>query len=520
MKTLNCVPYMKERFFPNHVRNMFILTVVVFFFCLKTSSYAQTSTSNPGEQEEEEMTIEKESEGSEDEENGEGEEEIEEQQEDEPKKELYIGEKISLDFQDADINSVLRIISDLSNRNLVIDQDVKGKVNIRLAKPIPWDQALDIILRTNGLGKEIEGDIMRIARLDTLNKEKQKDMDRLRAIRLAKEELVKDIPLLTEIIAVNFSKASELSATLSTMLSPPEKLKEKPSILVDERTNSLIIKEIPEKIAFFKDIIQSLDKRTPQVMIEAKIIETTKNFVRDFGIQWFSNYTDLPMNVGQSPTTGAGGKDFPTIDNQYLVSLPAPGYGSVGLQIGHLADRFGFNLNLTAMEDQGQGRILSSPRITTLDNKEAVIKSVTKIPYQTTDSETTTSTGYEIHNTVKFVDAGVTLTVTPTITPDEHITLKIKAEKSEPDWSHVVDDQPAITQREATTELIVFNGETTVIGGLYTTNNQSSNNRVPWLADVPILGWMFKKERKTKAYDELLIFIKPQIVREEQRAKE
>jgi len=433
----------------------------------------------------------------------------------------FSSKKVALDFQDADVKSILRALAEVSGKNIVIDPDVSGTVNITLRRPVRWDKALDIILKINGLDSEISKDIIRIARASTLQKEKQKMLE----LRIAQQKLrfteKKARPLSVEIVSINYSTANEIIGSVKDMLSKASGLAEKPSILVDERTNTLIIKDLPEKILAIKSVISSLDKITRQVTIEARIVETSKNFARELGIQWGAvdsnrgaqaNATDLNR---RRVTFGGAAQPFPTGGGSEILSRERYGYavnlplsatptGAIGLSLGNLLlDRLTLDVQLASMEDQGKGRIVSTPRITTLDNKEAVIQSGSKIPYQTISNNTITTT---------FVDAQIKLTVTPHITNNNMVAMSIIADKSEPNWGRQVNGMPEITERKASTELIVADGETTVIGGLYKMTKDQSTKKVPWFGNLPFVGRLFRTDAKSNTYGELLIFITPKIV--------
>ena len=414
----------------------------------------------------------------------------------------YTGKPISLDFQNADIRSVLRIIANVSGYNLVIDPEVKGKVDITLVKPVPWDQALEVILKTNKLDMKMEGNIIRVGLPETFAAEKDAELKAIQAVRQAKQEKTKTIPLTTRLIPINYAKADVLMGKIQPMLSKSEGLAEPASIMVDERTNTLIIKDIPEVIDDIMEVIYTLDRPTPQVMIEARIVETNKNFAKDMGIQWGGAYARttnyrFPNTVDVSGQTGT---------DSYAVNLPiaSSAFGAIGINLGHVNGETALDIQLKAMEQSGQGKVISNPRIATLDNEEATIKSGYSIPYQTTDAEGNPSTN--------FVDAAINLTVTPQITPDKNITMKIQADKSEPDWSNTVAGAPSIITRNATTSLIVANGDTAVIGGLAQKNEGSNFRKIPIFGDIPVLGLLFKARDSTDKFDELLIFITPRII--------
>ncbi|MCL6584486.1 MAG: type IV pilus secretin PilQ [bacterium] len=415
---------------------------------------------------------------------------------------VYRGKPISLDFQDADIRSVLRIIGEVSNHNMVIDPDVKGRVTVTIQNPVPWDQALDIILKTNQLAMRMEGNIIRIETQRTFQQEEDAAVKAIQAKQMAEQAQKNSRPLKTEIISVNYAQASKLKEQISPMLTDPKGLQEPSSIIVDERTNSLIIKDLPENLAKIKEVLAKLDRETPQVMIETRIVETNKSYLKELGIRWGGGYGRqtnyrFPRTIDISGIRGG----------TYAVNLPNKGdvFGGVGLNLGHINNLIQLNIELESMESQGKGRIISNPRIATLDNEKAEIKSGSQIPYPSVDKEGNPSTN--------FVDAVIRLGVTPHITPNDYITLEIEADKSEPNWAQTVNGVPAITTRTATTKLIVKDGDTTVIGGLYQRTQQQNEQKVPWFANIPGLGWLFRSQGAVEKYDELLIFITPRIVK-------
>jgi len=407
----------------------------------------------------------------------------------------YTGRLISLDIQDAEIKGVLRLIADVSGLNVISGDDVKGTITTRLVN-VPWDQALDVILRTLGLGQTREGNIIRVASSERFAKEQQ-DIVRDKQTIERVEELV------TKVVAINYAKAAELKTNLGSLLS------QRGSIMVDERTNTMIIKDVQGNLTEILALIGTLDQQTPQILIEARIVETSRAFERQLGIQWglrynettnrrFPNTIQLSGGAGTSPSGGA-----------FVVNLPAPvGLGSgaaIGLTLGHVANDLILDLQLSAMENSGQGRIISNPKITTLDNKEAVIQSGFTLPF-----ETTSATGTK----TEFVDANLNLTVTPHVTSDQFITMKVAAKRNEPDFARTsAGGAPSIVKREATTEVLVKDGHTTVIGGLYTRSTSDSLTGIPFFSKIPVLGWFFKNEGRRDEVLELLIFITPRIIR-------
>jgi len=408
----------------------------------------------------------------------------------------YNGRKISLDFQDADITNILRLIAEVSELNVITSEDVKGKVTMRLIN-IPWEQALDVILKTNKLDMIREGSIIRIAPAVKIAEEKKAFNEAKKAAIEGK--VVEDAfeELITEIFSISYAKAGDLTKNL-------EKIKSKRGdITIDERTNTLIVKDIAKKVTEMKSLVEKLDKRTPQVLIEARIVEVNKNFSKELGIEWGGKF-NLASDVNFPNTVAVTGSSVGTS----AVSLPAAaGLGSGGAisaTLGSVTGATQLDLRLSALEATGKARILSTPKITTSDNKEAVIESGRSIPYATVSQSGTQ---------IQFIDATISLTVTPHITPDNFVSMKIVATKNEADFANQVQGTPSIIKKKANTEVLIRDGETTVIGGLYKTTKQENVAGVPWLMKIPIIGWLFKKKSDRDDGEELLIFITPKIIR-------
>lgn len=408
--------------------------------------------------------------------------------EEEPKRKVYTGKRITLDFKDADIDNILRLFAEVSDLNIIATEDVKGKVTIRLVD-VPWDQALDIILQANNLGIERIGNVIRIAPLDRLRKEKEA---RAKAIK-ATEELE---PLVTELIPVSYSKGADLAPKVKDLLSA------RGSVIVDERTNTLIVKDIGANVEKAKDLVQKLDAQTPQILIQAKIVEANTNFARELGISWGGSATeDHTADNVHWEATGAASGDF-------AVDIPADvGLGSGGaleFLIGNIPNTKFLRVKLSALEESGEGRIISSPRVTTLDHTEAYVEQGLRIPYLKITEEGTVTTD--------FIEANLKLIVTPHVTADGYIKMEIKASKDTPDFTIQVQGVPAIDKKEAKTEVLVKDGEVVVIGGIYTYDKSSGIDAVPFFYKIPLLGWLFKKQSKTEDQRELLIFISPRIL--------
>lgn len=416
----------------------------------------------------------------------------------------YTGRRISLDFQDADIVSILRLISEVSRMNIIASPEVKGKVTVKMLD-VPWDQALDIILKTYHLGKVVEDNIIRVAPIPVLAKERSE-------IAKAKEEEERAEDLVSKIIPLGYSKPGPMKEAIdkAKVLSP------RGNVSVDERTNTLIVKDIAKNLTEVEALIKVLDKPTPQVSIEAKIVEANTNFTRELGIQWgFKNIQSpaygnpIPYTFPHSMTIGGStlAGTSPLSGNPWAVNFPAAfgaaGMGgALGITLGSITNSFTLDLQISALEGTGHGKILSNPKIVTLDNEKALIKQGSKIPYATVSAEGTKT---------EFVDAVLSLSVTPTITPGGAISMNIEITKDEPGATTAAG--PIIDKKEAKTSVLVHDGETIVIGGIMTTKKTGDISGVPFFHKIPILGWLFKKESISEETKELLIFITPRIVK-------
>lgn len=398
----------------------------------------------------------------------------------------FTGEPISLDLKDADIKDVFRTISQFTGLNIVIDPDVRGTVTVQLEN-VPWDQALDLILKQNGLGYVLENNIMRIA---TTAKLQQEELDRA---RLADARQASE-PTRTVIKKLSYARAFEITPTLKSIMS------RRGDIVVDVRTNTLIIREIPTFLPAVLQLIDNLDTPTAQVMIEARIVETTKSLGRSLGINWgFSGVAD----VAHGNTTNL---TFPNnVDGSFRVGLEqGPVIGQI--RLGNILDTFNLDVSLTASENQGLLKIVSSPKLAALTNTAALIQSGVQIPVQTTVNNTTT---------VIYVDATLRLEVTPQVTAEGTILLTVSVQKREPAvaLNLTLGNNVPLTIREYRGQVLVRDGGTTVIGGIFQINDQDQNNMIPGLWKIPILGNLFRNKTRTEKHDELLIFLTPRILR-------
>jgi type IV pilus assembly protein PilQ len=398
----------------------------------------------------------------------------------------FTGEPISLDLKDADIKDVFRTISQLTQLNIVVDPEVRGTVTVQL-EDVPWDQALDLILKQNALGYVLENNIMRIATTQKLQAE-QADRARLAEARQAAE------PTRTLVKKLSYARAGEITPTIKSVMS------KRGDIVVDARTNTLIIREIPTFLPAVLQLIDQLDTATPQVMIESRIIETTKSLGRSLGITW---------GVGGSADVAHGNTTnlvFPNnITGQGNVGL-GNGPSVLSVRMGNLLDTFSLDVALTAAENQGLLKIISSPKVAALTNTAASIQSGVQIPVQTNVNNTTT---------VIYVDATLRLTVTPQITNEGTILLDVQVSKREPAvaLNLSLGQNVPLTIREYRGQILVRDGGTTVIGGIFQINDQDQNNMIPGVWKIPILGNLFRNKTRTEKHDELLIFITPRILR-------
>jgi len=416
----------------------------------------------------------------------------------------FRGTRISMDFYNADIHNVFRLISDISGLNIVVGDDVKGKVTLRLID-VPWDQALNLVLATQGLGMVRVGNVIRIAPVEALRKEQDMAARAAEArldARKKKEELE---PLITEYVQINYAKAEDLVPRVEEVMS------ERGKVTFDERTNVLIVHDIGKSIKNVLFLVKTLDKVTPQVMIEARIVEAEAAFARELGVKWGAGFEHTwSGNIVRGLSTGVG-TEIGGLEP--LVNLPVA--GATGLLDFSLLrtgqTMWEIDAQLSALEQEGKVKIVSAPKIATLDNKEAMIKQGKEIPYLEFTEEGTVST--------VFKEVVLELVVTPHITPDGRVKMKIFTKKDELDWTNAVTISgglvPALDKKEAETELLVDDGETIVIGGVIKEKETVLMKRVPFLWRIPLLGYLFQYKSIEKEKTELLIFIAPSIIKEQ-----
>jgi type IV pilus assembly protein PilQ len=424
----------------------------------------------------------------------------------------YTGRRIDLDLKGADIHNILRLLSDVGQVNIVTSDDVKGEVTIKM-RSVPWDQALDVILRSKLLGQVREGNLIRVAPLAVLEKELEQEIARQR-------QLQDVMPTETRIIAVSYADAKTLQDRAKDLLS------NRGRISVDERTNQLIVSDVTANLGLVEELVRNLDTQTSQVVIEARIVEARSNYLRQLGVQWggsgfrdaaHGNPTGLVFPSDVAVAGGASDAATPRAGLVYLpnaasspdfaVNLPAAvgtgSGGALGLMLGSIGGAFNLNLRLSAMENTGQVRILSSPRISTMDNVEASIEQGVSIPIAIV-----AATGIQ----TIFVDAKLNLTVRPHVTNEGTIIMNIHVTRNEPDFANTgARGDPTILKKEAKTVMLVKDGDTAVIGGIYQRNSGLNYAKVPFFADLPIIGYFFRSRRENDDRTEFLVFITPRI---------
>ena len=415
-------------------------------------------------------------------------------------KSKFTGHPVSLDFQGADLRAVLRTFSEISSLNVVIDPTISGSVDVSL-RDVPWDQALDIILKANKLGYFVDGTIVRIAPLTVLAEEESQ-----RRKLTDEQALAGELRVLTR--ALSYAKGGDLVSILTRSA-----LSTRGEVQVDPRTNTVIIRDLPDRLAAADALMTALDLPQPQVEIEARIVQTTRDFARNIGVQWgvsgrvspeLGNTTGLsfPNNGSVTGRTGlAQGPDG--VPNGVNLGV-ANASSALGLALGSINGALNLDLALSALERSGQGRLLSTPRVSTQNNVEAEITQGVQIPIQTIANNTVT---------VTFKDAALTLKVTPQITASNTVIMRVNLENAAPDYSRAINDIPPIDTQRAVTTVLVADGETTVIGGIYLSREQSVQGRTPLLSRVPLLGWLFKRDESSDESRELLIFLTPRITK-------
>jgi type IV pilus assembly protein PilQ len=425
----------------------------------------------------------------------------------------YSGRKVDFNVKDIDIKNLLGAIAEISKKNIIVADDVKGTVTIKL-RNVPWDQALDIVLKSKGLGREDVGNIIRVAPIETLRAEAREAAE-------ANKNRLSTEPLKVRLIPVNYAKAADMVGQLK------DSLTDRGTVGVDSRTNTLIVKDVQEALLRAEGIVRNLDTQTPEVLIESRIVEAATSFSRSAGIQWGGNVAFAPTfgnptglifpNIlsvagaaddSTAPVGGLTGVGTPNFAVNMPTAIGANTGGGLGFVFGSAGGAANLNLRLSAAEATGNIKTISSPRVVTVDNVDASISQGVSIPFSQVSAAGVSTI---------FVEARLELRVTPHVTQEGSIQMKINATNNQPNPQLTgANGQPSITRREAKTEVLVKDGETTVIGGIYTRRNSESWNEVPVLSKIPVLGWLFKKKSVQDDRTELLIFITPRIVNRSQ----
>ena len=423
------------------------------------------------------------------------------QQEELENKKTYTGDPISLDFQDVPVRQVLQIIAQVNGFNLVTTDTVTGNVTISLSG-VPWDQALDMILRVKGLDKRLEGNILLIAPTEELTARETQALQ-------SKKQVSDLAPLSTVNISVNYAKAANLATILKS--SEGGILSERGTVTVDERTNTMLIRDTLPSIDEARKMIDALDIPVKQVLIESRMVTVLDNVDEELGVRWGLSDRESDSGVSGSieGAEAIAGGSIPSIDDRLNVNLPVSGAtGTIGFQIASLVDGTILDLELSALESENKGEIIASPRITVANQQEAYIEQGTEIPYVQATSSGATS--------VEFKKAVLSLRVTPQITPDNRIILDLVVTQDTrgETVSTSTGDAVAIDTQEIKTQVLVENGETIVLGGIFQQTSTDNVSKVPLFGDLPFLGVLFRNTSEFQEKRELLIFVTPKIITE------
>jgi type IV pilus assembly protein PilQ len=445
-----------------------------------------------------------------------------------PSKREYKGERLTLNFQDIETRAVLQLLAETSGQNIVVSDSVQGSVTLRLQN-VPWDQALDIVLRTKGLDKRQDGNVIYVAPTDELQAREKQQLESQKAI-------VELSPVRTEYLQVNYAKASDLAALVKSQ-GKTSLLSERGSVSVDDRTNTLLLVDTAERLADIRRLVATLDIPVKQVLIESRIVIVNDSFARELGVRFGSAYVNNVGNDGMfwlgnnglnrsGGSGGTGGSNTGPIisgnggasgqgpvvtapaPERYIVNLPVAN-PAMNLAMTLLNSDYVVDLEITAAQREGRGEVVSAPRVITANGQEAYIEQGREIPYQESASSGATTT--------QFKKAVLSLTVTPQITPDDRLILDLKVTKDSVGQyvpSATGGLVPSIDTRQITTQVLVNDGQTVVLGGILETDSRDDVSKVPFLGDVPGLGIFFRKKSTRDEKNELLIFVTPKILRE------
>jgi type IV pilus assembly protein PilQ len=424
----------------------------------------------------------------------------------------YTGEKLSLNFQDIDVRSVLQLIADFTDLNLVASDTVTGNITLRLQN-VPWDQALDLVLKTKGLDKRKVGNVLLVAPADEIAARERQELE-------SKKQVADLAPLRRELIQVNYAKASDMAELFQSVTGSDGAVADRGSVTVDDRTNSIIAYQTQERLDELRRIIAQLDVAVRQVMIEARIVEANVDYDKALGVRWGGSARSGRWDVsgkdgvqafdnetGQRAFVGTDAIGDTTLDDG-LAALPFIDMGVVsstsGIGIGYLGSNVVLDLQLSAMEKTGNGEIISQPKVVTSDKETAKILKGSEIPYQEASSSGASTTS--------FKEAALSLEVTPQITPDNRIIMEVKVTKDAPDFARAVNGVPPINKNEVNAKVLVGDGETIVLGGVFSNTQTKAVEKVPFLGDLPYLGRLFRRDIVQDNKSELLIFLTPRIM--------
>ncbi|TKD40120.1 type IV pilus secretin PilQ [Azotobacter chroococcum] len=422
----------------------------------------------------------------------------------------YTGEKLSLNFQDIDVRSVLQLIADFTNLNLVASDTVQGNITLRLQN-VPWDQALDLVLKTKGLDKRKVGNVLLVAPADEIAARERQELE-------AQQQIAELAPLRRELVQVNYAKAADIAKLFQSVTSGEEGEEQRGSITVDERTNNIIAYQTQERLDELRRIVAQLDIPVRQVMIEARIVEANVDYDKSLGVRWGGSFVNDQWSLygkDGAQSVDDGQVFLPGTDQVGNFTLedgvaPVPfvdmgvANSTSGLGIGFVSDHLILDLQLSAMEKTGNGEVISQPKVLTSDKETAKILTGEEIPYQEASSSGATSTS--------FKEAALSLEVTPQITPDNRIIMEVKVTKDQADFSKAIGGVPPINKNEVNAKVLIGDGETIVIGGVFSNTQAKSVDKVPFLGDLPFIGRLFRRDVVADSKSELLVFLTPRIL--------
>ena len=402
---------------------------------------------------------------------------------------VYAGEKISLNFQDIEVRTVLQLLADFTRFNLVVSDAVEGSVTLTL-QDVPWDQALELVLKSKDLDKRLEGNVLLVAPADEIAAREQHEQE-------VRNKLAEAVPLRRELVQVGHARAADIARLFESVTASQSGAEGRGSLTVDERTNHIIALQSPEQLEELRRIVAQLDVPMRQVMIEARIVEAGVDFERNLGVRWGGaiNQGGKWSAGGLEPAGGSGDTSFVDLGIRS---------NSSGLGIAFISNNVLLDLELSAMEKTGNGEIISQPKVVTADKETAKILKGTEIPYQETSGSGATS--------VSFKEASLSLQVTPQITPDNSVIMEVVVTKDEPDYINMVNDVPPIKKNEVKAKVLVKDGETIVIGGVFSNTQSNVIDKVPFFGDLPYVGRLFRRDVVQEKKSELLVFLTPRIM--------